>query len=153
MTNMAWTRPWPSMTAARIHLPRTMSLDSIHQIAVPNAARTTARGTRPTIVFSISAPLCDARPQRTRMTPTYRTPGRRRGAERRCAQGAAHRHARRQGGTIARMTQNHIPRSVDTAIVGAGQAGLAMSWYLSRAGREHVLIDRRERLGGGWRDR
>ena len=51
------------------------------------------------------------------------------------------------------MTQNHIPRSVDTAIVGAGQAGLAMSWYLSRAGREHVLIDRRERLGGGWRDR
>ncbi len=51
------------------------------------------------------------------------------------------------------MTQNHVPHSVDAAIVGAGQAGLAMSWYLSRAGREHVLIDRRERLGGGWRDR
>ena len=75
MTNMAWTRPWPSMTAARIHLPRTMSLDNIHQIAAPNTARTTARGARPTIVFSISALLCDARPQRTRMTPTYRTPG------------------------------------------------------------------------------
>ena len=40
-----------------------------------------------------------------------------------------------------------------TAIVGAGQAGLAMSWYLGRAGREHVLLDRRVLLGGSWRDR
>jgi putative flavoprotein involved in K+ transport len=46
-----------------------------------------------------------------------------------------------------------MPRSVETAIVGAGQAGLAMSWYLGRAGREHVLLERRELLGGGWRDR
>ena len=51
------------------------------------------------------------------------------------------------------MTQNRIPRSVDTAIVGAGQAGLAMSWYLRQAGREHALVDRRELLGGSWRDR
>jgi putative flavoprotein involved in K+ transport len=28
-----------------------------------------------------------------------------------------------------------------------------MSWYLGRAGREHVLLERRELLGGGWRDR
>ena len=51
------------------------------------------------------------------------------------------------------MTQTRIPRSVDTAIVGAGQAGLAMSWYLRQAGREHVLLERRELLGGSWRDR
>jgi putative flavoprotein involved in K+ transport len=51
------------------------------------------------------------------------------------------------------MAHNRLPRSVDTAIVGAGQAGLAMSWYLSRAGREHVVLDRRELLGGSWRDR
>jgi putative flavoprotein involved in K+ transport len=51
------------------------------------------------------------------------------------------------------MIQNQVPRSVETAIVGAGQAGLAMSWYLGLAGREHVLIDRRELLGGSWRDR
>ena len=51
------------------------------------------------------------------------------------------------------MAAERLPRSVDTAIVGAGQAGLAMSWYLGRAGREHVLLERRELLGGGWRDR
>jgi putative flavoprotein involved in K+ transport len=42
---------------------------------------------------------------------------------------------------------------VDAVVVGAGQAGLAMSWYLRGAGREHVLLDRRDRLGGGWLDR
>src|SRR5450830_50026 len=51
------------------------------------------------------------------------------------------------------MTTHSIPRSVDTAIVGAGQAGLAMSWFLRGAGRDHVLLDRREQLGGSWRDR
>ena len=45
------------------------------------------------------------------------------------------------------------PRSVDTVVVGAGQAGLIMSWHLQRAGREHLVIDRRETLGGGWQDR
>jgi putative flavoprotein involved in K+ transport len=38
-------------------------------------------------------------------------------------------------------------------IVGAGQAGLTMSWWLQQAGREHVLIERRAQLGGGWQDR
>lgn len=42
---------------------------------------------------------------------------------------------------------------VDTAVVGAGQAGLTMSWYLQRAGRDHVVLERRESLGGGWQDR
>lgn len=51
------------------------------------------------------------------------------------------------------MASERLPRSVDTAIVGAGQAGLAMSWYLGRAGREHVLLEGRELLGGSWRDR
>jgi putative flavoprotein involved in K+ transport len=44
-------------------------------------------------------------------------------------------------------------RSVETVIVGAGQAGLVMSALLSEAGREHVLLDRRTALGGGWQDR
>jgi putative flavoprotein involved in K+ transport len=46
-----------------------------------------------------------------------------------------------------------LPRHVDAVVVGAGQAGLTMSWYLRRAGRDHVLLDRRDRLGGGWLDR
>jgi putative flavoprotein involved in K+ transport len=31
---------------------------------------------------------------------------------------------------------------IDTVVVGAGHAGLAVSWFLTRAGAEHVLLDR-----------
>ena len=44
-------------------------------------------------------------------------------------------------------------RTVHTVIVGAGQAGLIMSRLASAAGREHVVLDRRATLGGGWQDR
>jgi putative flavoprotein involved in K+ transport len=50
------------------------------------------------------------------------------------------------------MTVN-LPRRTETVIVGAGQAGLTMSWWLQQGGREHILIDRRTTLGGGWQDR
>lgn len=46
-----------------------------------------------------------------------------------------------------------IRPTVDTAVIGAGQAGLAMSWHLSRAGCEHVVLEARRKLGGGWQDR
>ena len=46
-----------------------------------------------------------------------------------------------------------MARRVDTVIVGAGQAGLTMSRYLGQAGRDHLVVDRRSRLGGGWQDR
>lgn len=51
------------------------------------------------------------------------------------------------------MADVELPRSVDTLVIGAGHAGLMMSWHLQRAGRDHVLVDRRETLGGGWQDR
>jgi putative flavoprotein involved in K+ transport len=46
-----------------------------------------------------------------------------------------------------------LPEEIDVLIVGAGQAGLTMSGLLSQAGREHLVVDRRDRLGGGWQDR
>lgn len=46
-----------------------------------------------------------------------------------------------------------ISRSIDTVVVGAGQAGLLASWHLAQAGREHVVLERRSTLGGGWQDR
>src|SRR5262245_25625237 len=52
--------------------------------------------------------------------------------------------------SIERLT---LPKDIDVLIVGAGHAGLSMSALLSEAGREHVVIDRRETLGGGWQDR
>jgi putative flavoprotein involved in K+ transport len=46
-----------------------------------------------------------------------------------------------------------LPESVDVLVVGAGHAGLAMSHLLAEAGREHVVVERRDRLGGSWQDR
>ena len=39
---------------------------------------------------------------------------------------------------------------VETAIIGGGQAGLAMSYHLSQLGREHVIIER-ARVAERWR--
>ncbi|MBB6404202.1 NAD(P)/FAD-dependent oxidoreductase [Arthrobacter sp. AZCC_0090] len=47
---------------------------------------------------------------------------------------------------------NHA-RKVDTLIVGGGQAGLATSYFLSRAGVGHYVLERRAALGGAWQDR
>lgn len=51
------------------------------------------------------------------------------------------------------MPGEPLPARIHTVVMGAGQAGLAMSWYLRQAGREHVLLERRATLGGGWQDR
>ncbi len=42
---------------------------------------------------------------------------------------------------------------VDTLVIGAGQAGLATSYWLRQAGISHLLVDRRDQLGGSWPDR
>jgi len=41
---------------------------------------------------------------------------------------------------------------IDTIVVGGGQAGLAVSWQLKKAGREHIVLDR-GRIGDTWRGR
>jgi putative flavoprotein involved in K+ transport len=46
-----------------------------------------------------------------------------------------------------------LPNDIDTVIVGAGQSGLAMCQLLREAGRDHVVLERRPTLGGGWQDR
>jgi putative flavoprotein involved in K+ transport len=43
-----------------------------------------------------------------------------------------------------------MPEHHDTVVVGAGQAGLAMSAVLQRHGREHVVLERR-RTAERWR--
>ncbi len=43
-------------------------------------------------------------------------------------------------------------RTVDTVVVGAGHAGLAVSHLLGRAGRDHVVVDR-GRVAEAWRQR
>jgi putative flavoprotein involved in K+ transport len=46
-----------------------------------------------------------------------------------------------------------VPSAVETVVIGAGQAGLSMSHHLGRAGREHLVLEARPTLGGGWQDR
>lgn len=45
-----------------------------------------------------------------------------------------------------------MTESVDTLIVGAGQAGLALSYYLTQAGQEHILLERAAQLADAWRN-
>jgi putative flavoprotein involved in K+ transport len=42
--------------------------------------------------------------------------------------------------------------SVDTLIVGGGQAGLAMSYYLAQQGRPHVVLEQAAQAGEAWRN-
>ena len=53
----------------------------------------------------------------------------------------------------ARGVPEDLPASTHTVVIGAGHAGLIMSRLLRQAGREHVVLERRSTLGGGWQDR
>lgn len=59
--------------------------------------------------------------------------------------------------TDTRQTPQAMPQpsteSVDTLVIGAGQAGLATSFWLSKAGIDHLVVEGRDRLGGSWPDR
>src|SRR4029077_13487490 len=52
----------------------------------------------------------------------------------------------------ATWSNRPMERAVDVAIIGAGQAGLATSWYLSQANVDHVVIDA-GRVAETWRSR
>ena len=51
------------------------------------------------------------------------------------------------------MSKHMAVQRTDTLVVGAGQSGLATSYWLAEAGVEHLVVDRRDRLGGAWHDR
>ena len=42
-------------------------------------------------------------------------------------------------------------KHLDTVVIGAGQAGLAVSYYLNHTDREHMILEK-ERIGKAWRD-
>jgi cation diffusion facilitator CzcD-associated flavoprotein CzcO len=48
-------------------------------------------------------------------------------------------------------TSNPPSSGVDVAVIGAGQAGLAVGYYLRRTGLSFVLLDAEEGPGGAWR--
>ena len=45
------------------------------------------------------------------------------------------------------------PEEFDTIVIGGGQAGLSVGYYLKKQGRSFVILDANERIGGSWRTR
>jgi cation diffusion facilitator CzcD-associated flavoprotein CzcO len=41
----------------------------------------------------------------------------------------------------------------DTIVIGGGQAGLSVGYYLKKQGRPFVILDANEQIGGAWRTR
>ena len=46
-----------------------------------------------------------------------------------------------------------MTEQVETIIVGGGQAGLAVGYYLAQRHRSFVILDANERTGDSWRKR
>jgi putative flavoprotein involved in K+ transport len=51
------------------------------------------------------------------------------------------------------VTQDGSPQHFDVAVVGAGQAGLATGYLLSKQGRSFVILDGADSLGAAWAKR
>jgi len=51
------------------------------------------------------------------------------------------------------MTHQTYEEHFDTVVIGGGQAGLAMGYYLARDGRDFVILDAAGRVGETWRNR
>ena len=58
----------------------------------------------------------------------------------------------RFGGRIA-MAHSGGSEHFETVIVGGGQAGLAVGYYLAQAGRSVVILETNDRIGDSWRRR
>src|SRR5437764_11544584 len=55
--------------------------------------------------------------------------------------------------TIGHRDEHASVERFDTIVVGGGQAGLSVGYYLKKQGRPFVILDANERIGGSWRTR
>jgi len=56
---------------------------------------------------------------------------------------------------MSRATPSQPPRKadVDVVVIGGGQAGLAIGYFLARQGRRFVILEAGDSVGSAWRDR
>jgi len=58
-----------------------------------------------------------------------------------------------QATTVGRRKAVTRVESFETIVIGGGQAGLSVGYYLKRRGRPFAILDANERIGGSWRTR
>lgn len=51
------------------------------------------------------------------------------------------------------MNDSSSKQRFDTVVIGGGQAGLAVGYYLARQGRDFLILDAHDRIGTSWRKR
>jgi putative flavoprotein involved in K+ transport len=51
------------------------------------------------------------------------------------------------------MAEGLLHESIDTVVIGGGQAGLATGYHLNRLGLDHVILDENDVAGAAWRNR
>jgi len=51
------------------------------------------------------------------------------------------------------MNVSSSEQRFDTVVIGGGQSGLAVGYYLAMQGREFVILDANDRIGASWRKR
>ena len=54
---------------------------------------------------------------------------------------------------IASRSGNSLPRRLDVVVVGGGQAGLAIGYFLARQGRRFAILEAGDAVGTAWRER
>src|SRR6516165_2430829 len=52
----------------------------------------------------------------------------------------------------AGLEGGNMNKHIETVIVGGGQAGLAVSYYLSQRNRPHIVLEQAEKPGNAWRN-
>jgi len=57
--------------------------------------------------------------------------------------------------TAMKNSETEVPvvETFETIVIGGGQAGLSVGYYLKRHGGSFVILDANERIGGSWRTR
>ena len=45
-----------------------------------------------------------------------------------------------------------MSKKIETAIVGGGQAGLSVSYYLTQCGRSHIVLEKATAAANSWRN-
>jgi putative flavoprotein involved in K+ transport len=51
------------------------------------------------------------------------------------------------------MGGNSMVEKIESVIIGGGQAGLSLSYFLTQAGREHIVLEKSPQVADAWRNR